>query len=257
MPRLCSCLLAVILALAGLAPAAAQTFEVKQPEAKKGEWSFETNNSFQMPLPFGGDGYNHTAHEFTAAYGVTDYWKLTLGTTLERPALADPRFATVGIQSLLVLMKAEKHGLGLGWFNQLDVSTHHETTNATLFGPIIRFEAGKLSLTLNPFFEKTFGRNAEEGLALVYGWQLAYQLTKDVILAIESNGKIENLGDPPPIDLQEHRIGPVISASQEISDGRTLTIGLGLLFGLTAATPDRTVKFQAGITLDPPGKKAD
>lgn len=257
MPRLLSIRLALLMVLAGLAPAAAQTFEVKQPEAKKGEWSFEVNNTGQMPLPFDGDGYNHTAHELSVAYGVTDYWKVTVGTTLERPALADPRFATAGVQSLLVLMKAEKHGLGLGWFNQLDISTHHDTTNATLFGPVVRFEAGKLSLTLNPFFEKTFGRNAEEGMALVYGWQLAFELAKDVTLALESYGKIENLGDPPPIDLQEHRIGPVISAAYELSEGRTLTIGLGLLFGLTAATPDRTVKLQAGIALDPPGKKAD
>ena len=52
----------------------------------------------------------------------------------------------------------------------------------------------------------------------------------------------------PSLSDQEHRIGPVLFA--EIAVGALkLTPDFGLLFGLTPATPDLTIKFNVGVAL--------
>jgi hypothetical protein len=88
-------------------------------------------------------------------------------------------------------------------------------------------------------------------------------------LGIEGYGAIPDIGNAPGAAFQEHRIGPVIYWSQDLSQvqathtsmklsvsdgapqgskGAKLDLQLGLLFGLTDATADTTVKAKAAIT---------
>ena len=55
--------------------------------------------------------------------------------------------------------------------------------------------------------------------------------------------------DAPSLSDQEHRIGPVLFAEIAVGDLKKLTPDFGLLFGLTPATPDLTIKFNVGVAL--------
>ena len=139
--------------------------------------------------------------------------------------------------------------LGVGWFAAVDASLNPHTTNTAFFGPIITLAAQKLSFTANPFLERNFGRNSVEGIAFTYGWQAKYEVGDGFAVGIEAYGRIEHLGDPPPWSEQEHIIGPVVYA--EIPLGRDFKIApdIGVLFGLTRATPDVALKLNVGIPL--------
>jgi len=109
--------------------------------------------------------------------------------------------------------------------------------------------ANKLSLTANPFLEKTFGRNRVEGIALNYGWHAKYELRSGFAVGVEAFGVVENLADPPPWSAQEHRIGPAIFIEIELTKDFKITPDIGVFFGLTPATPDVAIKLNVGIPL--------
>ena len=120
-----------------------------------------------------------------------------------------------------------------------------EHTNIVAFGPIIRLGAGPTSLILNPFLEKTFGQNREEGMGFLYGWQLKHEVRKGFWLGVEGFGSLPDIfGEGGP---ERHRIGPLATWEWEVADKRTLTLETGFLFGLTDATPNRAAKMQVSF----------
>ena len=132
--------------------------------------------------------------------------------------------------------------MGLGFFAAFETSVHHRRANAFVFGPIISAKWDRLTLTLNPFLEQTFGRNREEGIALTYGWQAKYEVREGLSVGVEAYGLVENLGDAPRFGDQEHRIGPVLFREFELGKGIKVEPSVGVLFGLTPATPDVTLR---------------
>lgn len=227
----------------------AQTFDVKPPEVKGGYLELGLDNTIQSRRP----GDNRSAHDQSLDWGVTDWWRLSGVVALESPVDGEFRVARTVVENLFVLGKLgasqARPEVGFGWFTAVEISTHPDTTNALIFGPIISVKRDQLSLTLNPFLEKTFGLNRVEGVALAYGWQAKYEVRPDFAIGIEGFGLIENLGDARGWEQQQHRIGPVVYAEIALTKDLKITPDIGVLFGLTDATPDVTFKFNIGVPL--------
>jgi hypothetical protein len=233
------------------APALAQTFDIKQLDVEKGSLELGSDNSLQ-----GGGLHredNRSAHELSLDYGVTNYWRLSGVLKFENPVEEHFRLAKTSIENIWVFRAVPKDGgLGLGWFTTLEVATDPAATNSSVFGPIIELKQDKLSFTANPFFEKTFGRNRVEGIALNYGWNVKYKLDDKLSVGIEAFGLVENLGDAPAFSAQQHRLGPAVFTSIELAPGFSITPDIGLYVGLTEATPSLTLKFNVGVPLYQP-----
>jgi hypothetical protein len=242
-------LVAWLAALLGLmtTSAVAQRFELKEPEVKKGESTFEFENSAHAGLPSDVSGLDRTAHETRLNFGLTDYWRLSPGVEMENPADDSARLSAATVENIFVLMPIGTSGLGIAWFTATEIALHPDTTNSLIFGPIVRFKTGALSTNFNPFFERTFGQNHEQGIALDYRWQAKLEVQKSLGVGVEAFGNIENLGDPPPLSQQQHRLGPVVYWQGEIAKGREMTVEVGPLFGLTAATPRFALKLNVEV----------
>jgi len=266
---LCVC---VAVPLAGAA--SADVFDVKDPAVEKGEKEVELNLAFQRGFPVNAERVRSSA-ELVFNYGLTEWWKLGLKANLDEPADEDLRFSTVGIENTFALRKLES-GIGLAWFTGVDFAVHRDETNSVVFGPLIQFGSSKASITLNPLFERQFGRNSEPGVSFTYAWQAKAEVREHVAVGIEGYGVIPDIGNAPGIDFQEHRIGPVLyldfdlnreqKQQQRLSmkdtgthaqsgdhgvgeeHGPKLALELGVLFGLTEATPDVTTKIKAAVS---------
>jgi hypothetical protein len=70
--------------------AAAQRFELKEPEVKRGEATVELENSAHVGLPDDVTGLDRTAHEVRFNYGLTDFWRLSPGLEIETRRTAIP-----------------------------------------------------------------------------------------------------------------------------------------------------------------------
>ena len=250
-----SALSAAITIVTVLAPAttSGQTFDVKQAEAKQGELELGLDNTVHWGVPrYRGADVNRSAHDQSLDYGMRDWWRLSAVLKLENPQEADFRIAKASVENIFVVKAIDDkrpHDIGLGWFAAVEASLHRDTTNSLFFGPIATLKSDKLSLTANPFLEKTFGRNQVEGIALNYGWHAKYEVREGFAVGIEAFGLIENLANPPPWSEQEHRIGPAVFTEIALSKDFKITPDIGVLFGLTPATPDVTLKLNVGIPL--------
>jgi len=237
--------------LLSASPAWAQTFDVKQLDVTQGALELGLDNTLQGGVTRRDD--NRSAHDQSLDYGVTNWWRLSGVIKLENPIDADFRIARTSIENIWVLRPTPKDGgLGFGWFTSIEASTDRATTNSSQFGPIITLEADKVTVTANPFFEKTFGRNREEGIALNYGWNAKYKVNDQLSIGAEGFGLIENLGDASAAAEQQHRLGPALFATIKLAEDLSITPDIGLFFGLTEATPRLTLKFNVGVPLSQP-----
>ncbi len=241
------------LSVISLAPgASAQTFDVKPVEVEKGAVDYGPETMFAVHPP---EGANRHANEQALFYGLTDRWKISGALKFEQPKSDDMRLVGLAAGSLFVLRALDDKkpfDYGLGWYTEVTGAVHRDATNSVLFGLIPTVKTDKLSFTSNLFLEKTFGQNREEGIAFAYGWQVKYDLREGFGLGVEGFGVVDNLGNAPPWSEQEHRIGPV--AYTQIDFGRDTKVGvdLGLLFGLTPATPDTAVKLNFNVPIYKP-----
>jgi hypothetical protein len=84
---------------------------------------------------------------------------------------------------------------------------------------------------------------------LDYAWQAKYELREGLAVGVEGYGLVENLGAPPRLAEQQHRIGPVLYTEVEVAKNLKLAPSIGLLFGLTPATADVALRFNVDIHL--------
>jgi hypothetical protein len=233
-------------------PAAAGTFDIKGPEVEKGEFEAHTNHSFQSGFPANADRIRHS-FEFVAGYAFTDRFKAGPKLNFDRPTGDGTNLSTAGIEGQLYLGKLGP-AIALAWYTGVDFRVDREETNTIVFGPLIKFGDDALSLTLNPLFEQTFGRNREDGIAFSYAVGLKAAVREGLALGIEAYGSIPDIGDAPGSDFQEHRIGPVVYIERELQSSpagrgpKKLAIEIGAFAGVTDATPDWTGKIKAALT---------
>lgn len=239
--------------LAGLAAGTtglqAQVFDVKGPGIEKGEREIGENFTVQAGYPRNADRTRYSL-ELSGSYAPSDVFKLTAKIALDKPAEDDWQASTGGAEIQVSFGELTK-GVGIGWFTGLDARIHTDETNALVFGPIIQFGDDRRSLTFNPFFETTFGKNREDGLAFTYGWQAKMALGKGFGIGVEGFGTIPDIANAPSADFQEHRIGPVLYFDGAFKRGKEeagWSVELGMFAGLTEATPDTSAKLKSAVT---------
>ncbi len=183
---------------AGVDTALAQALDIDAPEITAGEREFRSINIFNGGYRPGSAGEPRNSNELDVAYSPRDWLKFLGHIDFENVLQDGWRVDHVALESFVGLRKAGADGgVALTWFTSIQLSTDELSTNSLLFGPIVKLSAGKASLTLNPYFEDTFGRNRGAGIASVYAWQARYELSDNLAVGIEGFGKIENLGSAP------------------------------------------------------------
>lgn len=228
--------------------ALAQALDMDAPEIEAGEREIRSVNVGNVGYRAGSQGAPRSSHELSVSYSPRDWLKLTAHADVENVIADGSRLDHAAVESLIGLRKAgEDGGLAISWFTSVFASTDKLSTNALLFGPVVKISSGKASLTLNPYFEDTFGRNHAAGISSVYGWQGKYEIDDRFAIGIEGFGKIENLGSSPVWDEQDHRIGPSLYFSWDAGDKRKFGLDAGVLAGLTDASPDVTFKLNFGV----------
>ncbi len=238
--------LGLALAANGFASVAlGQTFEVRGLHVAKGGIEIDLDNAV-----FSGGAGDRSGHEQKFSYGVTNWWRLSAAVEWENPVGDNLRATHLALESTFVLRPMEqKQDIGLGLFVALEASIHDDSTNAFVFGPIVAVKWDNFTWTFNPFLEQTFGRNREDGIAFTYGWQTKYELREGLAVGIEGYGLVENLGKSPRLSEQPHRVGPVLFSEVEVAKDFKIEPSVGVLFGITSATPDVTLRFNVGIHL--------
>jgi hypothetical protein len=224
----------------------AGAYDITDPEVEKGQQKLEAIHVGAAGFP---TGNTRNLQSLGYSYGLADYWQLKGGIAGDRLDDRGWKVTALFAESVFEIVDVKKTGFGLGWFTAVAGAVNDDATNAVTFGPVIKFAHAGASLTLNPFLDKTFGQNHEQGIAFAYGWQANMEVKKGVVLSVAGFGRIDDIGGhTPAFEAQEHKIGPLIGFETEVAENRTLGLELGVFFGLTDATADTAVKGKLSYT---------
>lgn len=227
-------------------PARAECCQVFLPHVVKGEVEFEHRGH----LDFDDDGTKDKAsnQKFSLGYGVTEFWFTEVEYEAEKEN-RDEQFNNdaLELENVFQLTPQGKYWADLGGFFKYEFGeSSNKAPDEVEFGPILSKTFGRTEVTLNPFFVKEVGVNAEKGLEFTYGAQARYRLMPEFEPGVEAFGDPGEIHRFDRISKQTHQIGPVAFGKFRLGDrGQLGSIGyeLGVLFGLTEGSPDRTLKW--------------
>ncbi len=210
---------------------------------EQGEREFEVNLGFQDGFPSDAEEATQSASELSYGYSFSDSLKGSAGLVLTKEKRGDLTLSNVALEATWAIFP------WFGAFVAIEPSTDDDSTNEFVIGPVFQIgDEDKLQFTANPFLEKTFGRNREEGVAFAYGWQAKMKYSEAIAYGVEGYGEIEDAFDnAPDFDEQVHRIGPVIylHIGELFETGTKLELNFGVLAGITRDSPDVAIKFNA------------
>jgi hypothetical protein len=192
------------------------------------------------------------------------------------------QFSEIGAELVATLMPRDGDGAGLGFVAEVEGPWDQKESNSLSLGPIIEYQSGQWFAALVPMVVHSFRGETEQGSEVDNKWDFAYAaqlmhtLSQSWSVALEGYGTIERLGNsgrPSEAaqtfgDFDQHRAGAVFYYSHEFAsdresrvragaaslssagdeeEGRSLTIGLGMLEGLNENTPDHTLKLSIEV----------
>jgi hypothetical protein len=265
-----------VLSLTGAKPVLAE-FEIQEADIEKGEIEIQYFGAVHSGLPDTGGAIGDAeeeeapvrqSHELQFQMGITDWWLLSVTNGFDQPDTDNLKMTSVELETQFQLVKRSGDGIALavqGGYAQALNNGDEGQPNEFSFGPIVELAKGPLVLTLNPLFNRQQGEFAnQQGLGFEYGWQVKYEFSQKLDLALEMFGNIEDLANPGSFNDQEHSLGPVLYLNFGNADGdegekrglggdeeekngsetkeAEFTVGVGALFGLTDATSDVALK---------------
>ncbi len=270
------------LVLAAVLPGSAKAqFTINSPKVEKGEVEVETHGAIQSGFPKSEDDDSgetrvRQGHEVEIGYGLTDFWKAELGLSFQKPVGDGFQASAIELENTLQLGTVERWNMTFGLLASVSLGIGGaDEPDSFEIGPLLQFGDEKSgSLILNGIFGKTFGDNREDGIGFEYAAQVRFPVTEKVGLGAEAFGEIEDIGHSPAFDETELRVGPMLylsfgdnddddkggkrkSKGGDDDDDKGLkggdkepevTLGMGVLFGATDATPDVTFKWDLEVS---------
>lgn len=265
-------------AICSSAGPAVNQFEVKNLDVELGQWEFQSQNAHPWRPPArkfveeepGDFEYDDNSivkkrHALEIEFGTTEWMRNRVGVEFEQERLDDPatfasrddfdslRLDEIAIEALVVLVTQDKFGLGIGLLAEYQYQLESDEADSIVFGPIFETNFNAWNLVVNPTFVQFFDSEGQDDkLDFAYAAHILYGGIDNWNLGLEFYGTIDRLGNSGKRneearlfgDHDLHRLGPIVYYIHSgYRDEQELALGLGLFFGLNAATPDFTLKW--------------
>jgi hypothetical protein len=237
--------LAVALCLAAAAQVAAAPaladFKVWYPDAEFGETAIESLGDYgHSTHPARSDEQSYTEE---IERGVTPFWRTEL--ELEQQRLPGPgqltNFSQVTSENIFQFTERGEFWLDAGFYAEYGQSMLPQTPNETTFGPVLRKEVLGTIDTVNLFLEKDLGSYAAGQPNFFYAWETRIASGGSVELGFQAYGE----PSPNGRQLGDQRLGPTVFGTVLQLGPGSLKWNASVLFGVTAAAPRQTIRWQA------------
>lgn len=241
-----------LLPAAALAPAleAQAEYEIPEVDAEKGAIEAEYRGASHWGLPEADEEDDldllRQSHEVEFQYGLTDWWMLRLTPNVEQPDGESIELSAIGVETQFVLVPRNEGTLGvaiMAGYAPTSLFVEDDQPDEFEFGPVVELAPGPWLFTFNPRLMKEAGSAAEQdGFGFEYAAQARYSVTDRWGVAVLGFGEIEELVHAGPFDAQAHVLGPSLYFFSAPEAEREWNLGAGVLFGLTDASPDTSLR---------------
>jgi hypothetical protein len=194
---------------------------------------------------FRSQGMWYNGNELT--YGLTDRIEAAAYVNFSQPSGHGFWWAGDKVRLRGRLFDEDVLPVNLGWYVELEWHKTPQFDDADFeleLKPIIEKDFGRLSLILNPVFEKPlYGRGHDLGFEFGYRNGAYYRLSRYLSPGVEFYGGVGLIDDNDPLSQQQHYIFPVVWG--ELPHGLEYNVGPG--FGLTRGSDRVIVKFNLEV----------
>lgn len=227
-------------------------FKVWTPDVNPGELAVENLGDVGSDPNRAKSGEQSYTSEFE--YGITRWWQSELELEFNRDPGSgqDTYFNQITSENLFQFTERGEYWLDAGFFAEYGQSLLKNTASETTFGPVLRKDVWGTSNSVNLFIEKDLGTHASGRPVFLYAWETridAWEMAFGRHFAIEPG--IQIYGQPGPVTRiarwgeQDERGGPQLFGKIFNIGPGTLEWNGGVLFGLSAAVPRETYRWQA------------
>jgi len=259
--------LAVLAFMAWSFPAHALSLEENTFEKGEVEIQYEATYTDDN----GEGAYNHE-EEIEAQFGITDWFRLTVGIGFEEEE-GERSFELSELEAevQIKLIDPEKGGFGFGLYagisKELAAEDDDPDEKEFALGIIAEQFYDKWLFRGNLFYISDIDAEDDEKFdGIEYRYQIRYDVNDRFGLGLEGYGTSKYFDDPDEDDLNQHMLGPVIYINREIGErgekhsakdddedgdddeGMEVEAQLGVLFGTNKDTADVTFKW--GLEID-------
>jgi hypothetical protein len=182
-------------------------------------------------------------NSYELTYGLTDRIEAAVYLNLVKPGGHGLQWAGDKFRLRGRLFEQGALPVDLGWYLELEWHKAPQFDDAVReleFRPILEKDIGRLSVLVNPKFEKVLaGAGHNQGVEFGYVAGLRYRWIRRLSPALEFYGGTGLIDQPDPIREQQHYIFPAIWG--ELPRGIEYNFGVG--YGLTRGSDHLIVKF--------------
>ena len=232
-----------LLTLATLVSAWAD-FKVRMPDANPGEIAVEPLGDYGRDPNPAHSGELSLTQEFE--YGVNGFWRTEL--ELEQNLNAGPEqslnFTNVTSENFFQFTDRGRYWLDAGFFAEFARSTFRSNPNAFTLGPMFRKEIFGTINTVNLFIQKEVGPASSAQPFFVYAWETRLDLGTPIEPGFQAYGNLSAFEGFNSHWPQDNRIGPQLFGFVSNIGPGSLRWNAGILFGVTAASPRETIRWQ-------------
>jgi hypothetical protein len=173
------------------------------------------------------------AYDFSAAYGVTDWWKPEVYfAEYGREPGGNTKLVGNEFENTFQLAPMGEYWIDPGFIASYEYAKLSGQSDTLEFGPLLEKKINRLDQRLNLIWEKEIGGGASGKYAFRSAYSIYYHATAAFQPGIEAYYR--------PDDNASH-MGPAIRGELRSASGRELEYSVGVIFGINSGAPDQTV----------------
>ena len=216
------------------------SYKVYYPQVVKGESEIEVRGYVYYDKDPSID--NMQSFKVGAGHSFTDYWFTEVYAEVNKPAgFSSYTVGTYEWENIFQLTEAGKYWADFGFGVEYAYAAKSTEPNAWELMPIVQKQVGRQLFTLNVPFTYETGNNADHTWKLEYAWQYKWLGNPALEFGIEGYGQLGAVSNWDPTSQQLHQIGPSLFGKIKTAPGHAWQYQLGMLFGLTTASPEMTL----------------
>ncbi len=177
--------------------------------------------------------------------GVTAHWFTELAVRYSQKQGSSLALKDVSWENILQLAEPDEWPVDVGIALEVERSSQSQDQLELTGGALLQKEFGLLQGNFNVLFSHVTEGTAPSTSRIHLQWQLKYRYSEPLEFGVQG---FDSLSSPQttwaPYSEQVHRMGPVALGRFKFGHERSLTYNAGFLFGTTARSPDRTLRFQ-------------
>ena len=231
--------LLIVLSLLSMAARAGDSDYVFEPSVEAGEREVD----FKLGAAKNPDDASTQAGSLGFGYGAKPWWFTEFYAKYKRE---DGRtfFDAFEWENKFQLTDPGRYPVDVGWIVELERPHDRAEGYELKLGPLLQKEFGRLQLNANVLVQRIFDSAASDGTELGYQWQAKYRWRQQLEFGAQGFGELGDWTHWLPSSEQNHRWGPAVFGKLPIEGRRAIRYNSALLFGLTRASPDQTLRLQ-------------